>query len=191
MIRRALGVLGLLALGGCAMLTGLPSGWPARWPALAALERGRCPDISGTYRDVDEGPFKPDVKPRSLAYRLVREIAGERGVVRIAQHGDRELRIEVSRANGTVGTFVLVAGEDGFVCEDDGVRVKGETEVLKDGLGYARRSTSTTFRKTVDGSLAGKHRNVGFGLALWLIPIPVVQEYWFMWRRPEAGARQP
>lgn len=188
--RVAIALVAVLAVAGCAALTGIPSGWPSRWPALARVEPGRCPDISGTYRDVDEGPFKPDVKARSLGYRLVREIAGGNGVVRISRHGDKEMRVQVSRADEGAGTFVLVAGENGFVCEDEGVRVKGETLNFNNG-GWARRSESTAFRKTVDGSLAGKQRNVSFGLILYLIPLPAVTEFWFMWRHPEAPAGRP
>lgn len=141
--------------------------------------------------DAGDGPFRPSIEPRSLGYRLAREIAGGSGTVRLVQRGDRELRVEVSRADGTIGTSVIAAGEDGFLCTDGGVWVKGPTAILKDGTGYSRAYKSTTFRKTVDGSLAGQHRNAGFGLVLWLIPIPVAQEYWFMWPRRDGGAGRP
>jgi hypothetical protein len=185
----------LLLLTGCILnnwTTGYPAGYPKEWPPLTA-QRGNCPDITGTFRDLGflgyEDPKYPDayasavITGYTLAWRFFQEptMSKERKV-QISHPDTDSFIVEVLEQDKLVssGTFSISSGD--VACEEGWVRLKPKVEGGLADVGVYRNKTYIGLAKAVDGSLVSKEDTSGFGAVMFIIPLVSSQTVWYRWR---------
>jgi hypothetical protein len=138
-------------LPGCILnnwTTGYPAGYPKEWPTLAA-QRGICPDIVGTFRDLGvQGHEDPEYSDKlleyfiteyTLAWRFFPEPATTKGrKVQISHPDTGRFVVEVLEQDKVVssGTFSVASGD--VTCEEGWAWLRPKIEKGAEGVGGYR-----------------------------------------------------
>jgi hypothetical protein len=173
--------LGLL--GGCQTMTGISHTYPGSWPELPRTTSSECPDISGKYVENGICNYPLHCNSLSLAERFssTKTInAVPETTVTIKQPSAEQIELSFSTSTG-IFTNSLSSKFGEFVCESGAIWIKQGESFKAEGVGVASRKYTMGFMKSSDGSLVGQHRNSGWGLVMWVIPVGGAQILWYKW----------
>jgi len=174
--------IGLFLLSACQAMTGISHRYPESWPELIRTASSQCTDISGTYVEKGVCNYPLHCNSLSLFNRLASTEAQpiDQSTVTVKQLSPDQIEVSLSNKDG-MATKQLSSKSEDFVCEDGAVWIKQGEDFHAEGVGVASRKYIMGFKKASDGSLIGQHRNTGWGLVMWVVPIGGTQILWYKW----------
>lgn len=177
---RCITILLVTLLLGCQAFSGVSHKYPDEWPKTIEADHNQCPDISGLYLNNDGICKYPSLCESKRLYSRLTNQSGAGNAVLISKVNDAELIIRLKHNEKITGNNILKEGSD-YKCEGGSVWFGQGKSNYADDLGYIDREFTMGFRKAEDGSLIGQHRNSGWGLAMWLVPVGGTQILWYKW----------
>jgi hypothetical protein len=182
--------IAFLVLCGCQAMSGISGKYPQYYPDVLDSKSLTC-DISGTYMTEGICSYITVCESLSLFERLsgMREKVADGRSITITQVSANEMEMSVKTTQGVV-TKHLSSVKNDFTCENGVIWIKQGGLFHAEGVGVANRKYVMGFAKAVDGSLIGEHRNSGWGLLMWAVPIAGTQTLWYKWDPAESEPRK-
>jgi hypothetical protein len=157
------------------LLTGLTAcafyqKYPADWAVVVSIEKNKCPDISGTYKNLGESKQKGDEHKRLDRILIPQSLISDSISVNIHQSNEDTLEISFWKGQKLILKKIYSKENKEFSCSPQGIRIRYKDWFGGEGFELGMEWGWLYLAKSTDGALVVNQRSKVFGV-LFFIPV--------------------